>query len=47
MEAIEREANLMFMDEASKSKLNQLIGGIIGDIIVGFTSRPSSTGEAD
>ena len=45
--ALERETNLMFMDEASKSKLNQLIGGIIGDIIVGFTSRPSSTEEAD
>ena len=43
--ALERETNLMFMDEASKSKLNQLIGGIIGDIIVGFTSRPSSTEE--
>ena len=40
--ALERETNLMFMDEASKNALNRLIGGVIGDIIVNFTSRPPS-----
>ena len=43
--ALERETNLMFMDEASKNALNRLIGGVIGDIIVNFTSRPPSTEE--
>ena len=40
--ALERETNLAFMDEASKNALNRLIGGVIGDIIVNFTSRPPS-----
>ena len=39
MAALERETNLMFMDEASKSKLNQLVGGVIGDILINVGSR--------
>jgi len=33
----------MFMDEASKSKLNQLVGGVIGDILINVGS---SIGES-
>ncbi len=43
MAAIERETNLMFMDEASKNALNRLVGGIIGDILINVGNRMAPT----
>ncbi len=44
MAALERETNLMFMDEASKSKLNQLVGGVIGDILINVGTNMGTGG---